>query len=105
MMSHFFEIHPENPQLRLIHRAVEIIRKGGVIAYPTDSSYALACHLDDKQALDKIRRIRQLDDKHNFTLVYITKTRLQNVKLLNAKNYMVLMVEKNINLYLSNFQT
>ncbi len=68
-MSQFFEIHPENPQLRLIHRAVEIIRKGGVIAYPTDSSYALACQLDDKQALDKIKRIRQLDDKHNFTLV------------------------------------
>jgi tRNA threonylcarbamoyl adenosine modification protein (Sua5/YciO/YrdC/YwlC family) len=69
MMAQFFEIHPENPQLRLIHRAVEIIRKGGVIVYPTDSSYALACQLDDKQALDKIRRIRQLDDKHNFTLV------------------------------------
>ena len=63
------EIHPENPQLRLIHRAVDIIRKGGVIVYPTDSSYALACHLGDKQALDKIRRIRQVDDKHNFTLV------------------------------------
>ena len=68
-MAQFFEIHPENPQLRLIHRAVEIIRKGGVIVYPTDSSYALACHIGDKQALDKIRRIRQLDDKHNFTLV------------------------------------
>ena len=68
-MSQYFEIHPENPQLRLIHRAVEIIRKGGVIVYPTDSSYALACHLGDKQALDKIRRIRQVDDKHNFTLV------------------------------------
>jgi tRNA threonylcarbamoyl adenosine modification protein (Sua5/YciO/YrdC/YwlC family) len=67
-MSQYFEIHPENPQLRLIHRAVEIIRKGGVIVYPTDSSYALACHLGDKQALDKIRRIRHLDDKHNFTL-------------------------------------
>ena len=69
VMSQYFEIHPENPQLRLIHRAVEIIRKGGVIVYPTDSSYALACHLGDKQALDKIRRIRQVDDKHNFTLV------------------------------------
>ena len=68
-MAQFFEIHPENPQLRLIHRAVEIIRKGGVIAYPTDSSYALACHIGDKQAMDKIRRIRQLDDKHDFTLV------------------------------------
>jgi tRNA threonylcarbamoyl adenosine modification protein (Sua5/YciO/YrdC/YwlC family) len=68
-MAQFFEIHPENPQLRLIHRAVDIIRKGGVIAYPTDSSYAIACHIGDKQALDKIRRIRQLDDKHDFTLV------------------------------------
>ena len=68
-MAQFFEIHPENPQLRLIHRAVEIINQGGVIAYPTDSSYALACHIGDKQAMDNIRRIRQLDDKHDFTLV------------------------------------
>jgi len=68
-MAQFFEIHPENPQLRLIHRAVEIIRQGGVIVYPTDSSYALACQIGDKSALDKIRRVRQLDDKHNFTLV------------------------------------
>ena len=68
-MAQFFAIHPENPQLRLIHRAVEIIRQGGIIAYPTDSSYAIACHIGDKQAMDTIRRIRQLDDKHNFTLV------------------------------------
>jgi len=68
-MAQFFEIHPENPQLRLIHRAVEIIRQGGVIVYPTDSSYALACQIGDKGALDKIRRIRLLDDKHDFTLV------------------------------------
>ncbi|MDA1343545.1 MAG: L-threonylcarbamoyladenylate synthase [Proteobacteria bacterium] len=68
-MAQFFAVHPENPQLRLIHRAVEIIQKGGVIAYPTDVSYALACRIGDKQALDKIRRIRQLDDKHDFTLI------------------------------------
>lgn len=68
-MSQYFEIHPDNPQLRLIHRAVTIIQAGGVIVYPTDSSYALACHLGDKKALDRIRRIRQLTDKHNFTLV------------------------------------
>ncbi len=68
-MAQFFEIHSENPQLRLIHRVVEILRKGGVIAYPTDSSYAIACLIGDKQAMDKIRRIRQLDDKHDFTLV------------------------------------
>jgi tRNA threonylcarbamoyl adenosine modification protein (Sua5/YciO/YrdC/YwlC family) len=68
-MAQFIEIHPQSPQLRLIQRAVEVIRNGGVIVYPTDSSYAIACHIGDKQALDKIRRIRQLDDKHNFTLV------------------------------------
>ena len=68
-MAQFFEIHPKTPQLRLIHRAVDILRQGGVIAYPTDSSYALACQIGNKQALDKIRRIRQLDDKHDFTLV------------------------------------
>jgi len=68
-MAQFFEIHPENPQSRLIYQAVDIIRKGGVIVYPTDTNYALACQIGDKQALDKIRRIRQLDDKHNFTLL------------------------------------
>ena len=68
-MSQFFQIHPETPQLRLIKQAVEIIRKGGVIAYPTDSAYALGCHLGDKAAAERIKRIRNLDDKHNFTLV------------------------------------
>lgn len=68
-MAQYFEIHPVNPQLRLIRQAVEIVRRGGVIAYPTDSSYALGCHLGDKDAMERIRRIRQLDDKHNFTLV------------------------------------
>jgi len=68
-MAQFLEIHHENPQQRLIQRAVAVIQQGGVIAYPTDSSYALACHVGDKQAMDNIRRIRQLDDKHDFTLV------------------------------------
>ncbi len=68
-MALFLEIHPVNPQTRLIHQAVEIIRQGGVVSYPTDSSYALACHIGDKHALDKIKRIRQLDDKHNFSLI------------------------------------
>lgn len=77
-MAQYFEIHPENPQLRLIRRAVEIIKKGGVIAYPTDSSYAIACHIGDKQALDKIRRIRQLDDKHNFTLICESLSQVSN---------------------------
>jgi tRNA threonylcarbamoyl adenosine modification protein (Sua5/YciO/YrdC/YwlC family) len=68
-MSQFFQIHPENPQSRLIKQAADIIRAGGVIAFPTDSAYALGCHLGDKDALERIRRIRQLDDKHNFTLM------------------------------------
>ena len=68
-MSQFFQIHPENPQQRLINQAVDIINKGGVIVYPTDCGYALGCHLGDKSALEKIKRIRRLDDKHNFTLV------------------------------------
>lgn len=68
-MSQYFEIHPDNPQSRLIGHAAEIIRKGGVVAYPTDSAYALGCQLGDKSALERIRRIRQLDDKHNFTLI------------------------------------
>ena len=68
-MSQYFEIHPEDPQPRLIHQAVQIIRKGGVAVLPTDSSYAIACHLDDKAAVERIRRIRALDKKHNFTLL------------------------------------
>ena len=68
-MSQYFEIHHENPQVRLIRQAVRIIREGGVIAYPTDSGYALGCHIGDKAAMERIRRIRQLDSKHNFTLV------------------------------------
>ena len=68
-MTQYFHIHPENPQARLIKQAVQIIRNGGVIAYLTDSAYALGCHLGDKEALAKIVRIRQLDDKHHFTLL------------------------------------
>jgi tRNA threonylcarbamoyl adenosine modification protein (Sua5/YciO/YrdC/YwlC family) len=68
-MSQFFSIHPDNPQQRLVRQAVEIINSGGVIAYPTDSAYALGCHMGDKKAMDRIRRIRLLEDRHNFTLV------------------------------------
>jgi tRNA threonylcarbamoyl adenosine modification protein (Sua5/YciO/YrdC/YwlC family) len=68
-MSQFFQIHPVTPQKRLIHQAVEILRKGGVIVFPTDSAYAIGCCLDEKQALDRIKRVRRLDDKHNFTLM------------------------------------
>ncbi|MFT4997450.1 MAG: tRNA threonylcarbamoyl adenosine modification protein (Sua5/YciO/YrdC/YwlC family) [Chitinophagales bacterium] len=68
-MSQFFSIHPDNPQQRLVRQAVDIIKDGGVIAYPTDSAYALGCHMGDKKAMARIRRIRRLDDSHNFTLV------------------------------------
>jgi tRNA threonylcarbamoyl adenosine modification protein (Sua5/YciO/YrdC/YwlC family) len=68
-MSQFFQIHPDNPQKRLIDQAVEMVRKGAVIVYPTDSGYALGCHIGDKDALDRIIAIRRLDDRHNFTLV------------------------------------
>lgn len=68
-MAQFFQIHPENPQARLIKQAVEIIRRGGLVAYPTDSAYALGCHIGDKLALDRISGIRRLDKDHNFTLI------------------------------------
>ncbi len=68
-MSQYFQIHEENPQIRLLRQAVDIIRQGGVIAYPTDSAYALGCHLGDKKAVERLRRIRRLTDKHNLTLV------------------------------------
>lgn len=68
-MAQYFQIHPEDPQPRLVRRAVEIVRAGGVIVYPTDSSYALGCHIGDKSAMERIRRIRALNDHHNFTLV------------------------------------
>jgi tRNA threonylcarbamoyl adenosine modification protein (Sua5/YciO/YrdC/YwlC family) len=68
-MSQFFYIHPDNPQARLINQAVEIVRKGGVIVYPTDSGYALGCKIEDKGAMERICRIRHLPDGHNFTLM------------------------------------
>ncbi|GAB2993190.1 L-threonylcarbamoyladenylate synthase [Psychrosphaera aestuarii] len=68
-MSQFFHIHPDNPQGRLISQAVQIIRQGGVIVYPTDSGYAIACALGDKKAMDRIVQIRKIDKNHNFTLV------------------------------------
>src|SRR5690554_1281128 len=68
-MSQFFQLHPDNPQKRLIDQAIQIIRSGGVVAYPTDSGYALGCSLGEKKAIDKIKWLRSLDEKHNFTLV------------------------------------
>ena len=68
-MTQYFYIHPDNPQTRLVKQAVMFIRDGGVIAYPTDSAYALGCHIGDKAALERIIRLRDLDERHNFTLL------------------------------------
>jgi tRNA threonylcarbamoyl adenosine modification protein (Sua5/YciO/YrdC/YwlC family) len=68
-VAEYLELHPKDPQVRLIRKAVEIVRRGGVIAYPTDSCYALGCHIGDKDALERIRRIRDADKHHHFTLV------------------------------------
>lgn len=86
-MAQYFEIHPENPQRRLITHAVEILQKGGLISLPTDSSYAFACHIGDKRALDKIRLIRQLSDKHNFTLICKDLTQVSNFTKINNNTY------------------
>ena len=68
-MAQLFEVHPDNPQPRLLKQAVALLQKGGILAVPTDSSYALVCHLDDKAAVDQLRRIRGVDDKHHLTLL------------------------------------
>ena len=68
-MAQFFSIHPENPQPRLVRRAAELLRAGGLIVYPTDSCYALGCHLGDKSAMERIRAIRKVDERHHFALV------------------------------------
>lgn len=68
-MSQYFVVHPENPQTRLVRQAVEIVRRGGIVAVPTDSCYALCCHLDDREAVTRLRRIRQVDERHHLTLL------------------------------------
>lgn len=68
-MSQFFSVHPTHPQLRLIRQAADIVRQGGLIAYPTDSCYALGCHIGDKDAMDRLRRVRGMDEKHHLTLM------------------------------------
>ncbi|MBM3114436.1 L-threonylcarbamoyladenylate synthase [Jeongeupia naejangsanensis] len=89
-MSQFFSIHAETPQPRLIKQAVEIIRKGGLIVYPTDSCYALGCALDNKDALERIRRIRQLSDKHHFTLACHDLSQLGNYARVDNRTYRLL---------------
>ncbi|OOF69378.1 L-threonylcarbamoyladenylate synthase [Rodentibacter caecimuris] len=86
-MSQFFYIHPENPQVRLINQAVEILRSGGVIVYPTDSGYALGCMIGDKHAMDRIVAIRCLPEGHNFTLICSDLSELSNYALVTNPAY------------------
>ena len=90
MPSQYFSIHPDNPQSRLIAQAADVVRKGGLIVYPTDSVYAIGCHIGDKQALERIRTIRQLDKQHNFTLVCRDLSELANYAKVDNSAFRIL---------------
>ncbi|HEX2547092.1 MAG TPA: L-threonylcarbamoyladenylate synthase [Ramlibacter sp.] len=89
-MAQYFELHPDNPQPRLLKQAVAILAAGGVIAVPTDSSYAIACHLDDKAAADRLRQIRRVDEKHHLTLLCRDLSELSNYARVDNKQYRLL---------------
>ena len=89
-MSQYFEVHPENPQLRLLKQAAQILHGGGIAAIPTDSSYALVCHLDDKAAAEALRRIRGVDDKHHLTLLCRDLSELASYARVDNKQYRLL---------------
>ena len=89
-MSQFFQIHQDDPQLRLVRQAVDIIRKGGIVVYPTDSAYAIGCRIGDKRSMDKIRSIRQLDKQHNFTLVCRDLSEISNYAQTDNSHYRLL---------------
>jgi tRNA threonylcarbamoyl adenosine modification protein (Sua5/YciO/YrdC/YwlC family) len=89
-VSEYFELHPINPQVRLVRRAADIVRRGGVIAYPTDSCYALGWHLGDKDALERVRRLRQADRHHHFTLVCRTIAEVGHFAKLDTWQFRIL---------------
>ena len=89
-MAQFFEVHPENPHTRLLKQAVSLLERGGIVAVPTDSSYALVCHLDDKAAADSLRRIRGVDDKHHLTLLCRDLSELANYARVDNKQFRLL---------------
>ena len=89
-MAQYFEVHPENPHARLLKQAVSLLEKGGILAVPTDSSYALACHLDDKDAAEHLRRIRGVDDKHHLTLLCRDLSELANYARVDNQQYRLL---------------
>ena len=86
-MAQYFEVHPDNPQPRLLKQAVALLERGGVLAVPTDSSYALVCHLDDKAAADRLRRIRGVDDRHHLTLLCRDLSELSNYARVDNQQY------------------
>jgi len=86
-MAQFFSVHPENPQTRLLKQAVTLLQQGGILAVPTDSSYALVCHLDDKAAADQLRRVRQVDDKHHLTLLCRDLSELANYAKVDNRQF------------------
>jgi tRNA threonylcarbamoyl adenosine modification protein (Sua5/YciO/YrdC/YwlC family) len=89
-MAQYFEVHPDNPQPRLLKQAVALLERGGIVAVPTDSSYALACHLDDKAAADKLRQIRGVDDKHHLTLLCKDLSELSSYARVDNRQYRLL---------------
>ena len=94
-MAQFFEVHPENPQPRLLKQAVALLTRGGVVAAPTDSSYALVCHLDDKAAVEQMRRMRQVDDKHHLTLMCRDLSELANYAKVDNRQFRLLLQSQN----------
>ncbi len=86
-MAQFFDVHPHNPQIRLLKQAAALLERGGVAAVPTDSSYALVCHLDDKAAVDKLRAIRGVDDKHHLTLLCRDLAELSHYALVDNRQF------------------
>jgi tRNA threonylcarbamoyl adenosine modification protein (Sua5/YciO/YrdC/YwlC family) len=89
-MSQYFDVHPDNPQPRLIRQAAQLLHQGGVCAVPTDSSYALVCHLDDKAAAESLRRIREVDDKHHLTLLCRDLSELATYARVDNRQYRLL---------------
>jgi tRNA threonylcarbamoyl adenosine modification protein (Sua5/YciO/YrdC/YwlC family) len=89
-MAIFLDIHPKNPQPRLIRQAAQIIRDGGLVVYPTDSCYALGCHIGDKAAMERIARIRQIDKDHHFTLVCRDLSEISHYARVNNQQYRLL---------------
>jgi len=90
MPSRYLEIHPKDPQPRLIRQAVALIREGGIVVYPTDSCYALGCHIGDKEAMERISRIRQTDKHHHFTLVCRDLSEISHYARVNNQQYRTL---------------